>query len=582
MAGKRTFIRLLKYMSNYRWLYVCLIFTMIVGTAVELMVAWFLSILTDAGVNHELDRWPFLISTALALIIIDVLNSYLDIYLKQKASLLVRNDLRVDTLNHVLRLPQAYFDNGHSGELLTRFTSDNQAVGEACGSIIMSLLKNPLLAIGAFIYLLKINWILALISIATGPLLIITGNLFGKSMRKRSYLHQEVISKSTSFLQDVLGASILYKTFGLEKKISHKFEKYSYEITKVEKGQGKVQGASSSVSNGIAYSTLIGTILLAGFFVAKGKLEVGAMLAFIQLMNYLVLPFSVLPGLWSSLQQAMAGAERIFEVMDASKEYEELPKEGQAQPSFRRLEVSGLYFSYNNSNVQALNNINFAINAGEKVAIVGASGGGKSTLFKILLGLYQPTDGSIEIDGRKIGSLNLREYRDYFSLVPQETILFTGTVRDNIKDGNLSAEEEDVVAAAKKANAYDFIMSLPQGFDTEIGEKGSRLSGGQRQRIAIARAILRDAPILLLDEATAALDNESEAVVQDALTKLMVGRTSLIIAHRLSTVQNADLILVMEDGTIVEQGTHAELIQKNGRYHSLYFAQLKGGTGVIS
>ncbi|OKP86585.1 ABC transporter ATP-binding protein [Paenibacillus sp. P32E] len=576
MNRQSPFFRLLKYMRRYKLLYACLIFTMIVGTALDLSIAWFLSLITNAAVKGEVETWPILIFLAIGMIFFIALFSYLDTYFKQKASLNVRNDIRLDTLNHVLRLPQSYYDKNHSGELLSRFTSDNQAVGEASGHIIMGLLKNPLLALCAFIYLLNIHWPLALISISIGPLMILVGKLFGEVMRKKSIILQEAMGKATSFLQDVLGASVLYKVFGLEKKISKQYQQYSTKISEIERSQGKIQGSANAVSASIATMSFMIAILVAGFFVAKGNLEVGAMAAFIQLMNYLVQPFSQLPGLWSSMQQALAGAERIFQIIDSPKEYEKLPEQGRAS-SFGTLTVSNVGFSYTNSeNDMALRNIHFCATAGQTIAIVGGSGGGKSTLFKLLLGLYSPTIGTIEIDGRCEESMGLRKYRDYFSLVPQESILFTGTIRDNILDGNFMADETSVINAAKKANAYNFIMTLSEGFDTEIGERGSRLSGGQKQRIAIARAILRDAPILLLVEATAALDNESEKIVQDALAKLMVGKTTLVIAHRLTTIQNADLILVMENGNLVEQGTHNELLLARGRYHSLYYAQLEG------
>ncbi|MEK4355462.1 ABC transporter ATP-binding protein [Paenibacillus sp. FSL R5-0475] len=575
MNSQSLFLRLLKYMRRYKLLYVCLIITMMVGTALELSSAWFLSYITNTAVKGEVEAWPNLVLIATGMLIFTALNSYLDTYFKQKASLNVRNDIRLDTLNHVLRLPQSYYDKNHSGELLSRFTSDNQAVGEASGNIIMGLLKNPLLALCAFIYLLNIHWPLALISISIGPLLILVGKLFGEVMHKKSIALQEAMGKATSFLQDVLGASVLYKIFGLEKKISKQYQQYSAKISEIERSQGKIQGSASATSGSIATLSFMIAILLAGFFVAKGSLEVGAMIAFIQLMNYLVQPFSQLPGLWSSMQQALAGAERIFQIIDAPKEYEKLPEQGRAK-SFGSLTASNVGFSYSNSEEDlVLRKVHFYVEAGQTIAIVGGSGGGKSTLFKLLLGLYSPTNGMIEIDGRSQQSMGLREYRDYFSLVPQETILFTGTIRDNILDGDMAADEASVIAAAKKANAYDFIMKLSEGFDTEIGERGSRLSGGQKQRIAIARAILRDAPILLLDEATAALDNESEKIVQDALAKLMVGRTTLVVAHRLTTVQNADLIVVMENGNLVEQGTHNELLLAGGRYHSLYYAQLE-------
>ncbi|GIO29146.1 MULTISPECIES: ABC transporter ATP-binding protein [Paenibacillus] len=575
MKSKGVFFRLLKYMGKYKLLYAGLIMTMLAGIALDLSVAWFLSQITNAAVKFEIDRWPTLVAIGAIILVGASLTSFFDTYLKQKASVKVRNDIRLDTMDHALRLHQDYYDRTHTGDLLARFTSDNQAVGEAAGNIVMGLLRNPLLALCAFIYLLNIHWPLALITICVGPAMILTGKMFGESMRIKGARLQEAMGRGTSYLQDVLGASVLYKIFGLEKKISKQYRQFSTDIAEIEQSQGKTQGAAGAVSQVIAIATFMIAILLAGYFVAKGSLEVGAMLAFIQLMNYLVNPFALLPALWSSMQQALAGADRIFQVIDAPKEYAELPTPSRAKSSFSEIDVSSVGFSYTGDvNELALHDIRFRVHAGQTVAIVGGSGGGKSTLFKLLLGLYAPTAGTIEIDGKDRGAIGLREYRDYFSLVPQESVLFTGSIRDNILDGNPTADDEQMFAAAKQANAYDFIMKLPEGFDTEIGERGSRLSGGQKQRIAIARAILRDAPILLLDEATAALDNESERLVQDALSRLMVGKTTLVIAHRLSTVQHADLILVMEHGKIVEKGKHHALLAAGGRYQELYQAQL--------
>ncbi|MDR9855271.1 ABC transporter ATP-binding protein [Paenibacillus sp. VCA1] len=575
MKSKSVFFRLLKYMGKYKLLYAGLIMTMLAGIALDLSVAWFLSRITNAAVKFEIDRWPTLVAIGATILIGAILTSFFDTYLKQKASVKVRNDIRLDTMDHALRLHQVYYDRTHTGDLLARFTSDNQAVGEAAGNIMMGLLKNPLLALCAFIYLLNIHWPLALITICVGPAMILTGKMFGESMRVKGARLQEAMGRGTSYLQDVLGASVLYKIFGLEKKISKQYRQFSTDIAEIEQSQGKTQGAAGAVSQVIAIATFMLAILLAGYFVAKGSLEVGAMIAFIQLMNYLVNPFALLPALWSSMQQALAGADRIFQVIDTPKEYDELPTPSRAKSSFSELDVSSVGFSYTgDAGELALHDIRFRVHAGQTVAIVGGSGGGKSTLFKLLLGLYAPTTGTIEIDGKDRGAIGLRDYRDYFSLVPQESVLFTGSIRDNILDGNPTADDEQMFAAAKQANAYDFIMKLPEGFDTEIGERGSRLSGGQKQRIAIARAILRDAPILLLDEATAALDNESERLVQDALSRLMVGKTTLVIAHRLSTVQHADLILVMEHGKIVEKGKHHALLAAGGRYQELYQAQL--------
>ncbi|WP_136605237.1 ABC transporter transmembrane domain-containing protein [Paenibacillus dokdonensis] len=278
MNKEGTFFRLLKYMGRYKLLYAGLIITMLASIVLDLSVAWFLSIITNAAVKFEVNRWPILILMGVGMLICISLIAYFDTYLKQKASLKIRNDIRQDTMEHALRLPQSYYDQHHTGDLLARFTSDNHAVGEASGNVIMALLKNPLLALCAFIYLLSIHWPLALITISIGPLMILAGKMFGEVMRKKGIHLQEAMGRTTSFLQDVLGASILYKIFGLEKKIANQYRQYSSEISEIERSQGKIQGAANSVSQGIANLTFIIAILLAGFFVAKGSLEVGAMI----------------------------------------------------------------------------------------------------------------------------------------------------------------------------------------------------------------------------------------------------------------------------------------------------------------
>ncbi len=306
------------------------------------------------------------------------------------------------------------------------------------------------------------------------------------------------------------------------------------------------------------------------------------MIAFIQLMNYLVMPFSALPGLINSMQQSLGAAGRIFEVLDSPVEVEALPEVDMKQPEFERMVMSSVSFSYPGAEKHSLNKISLELHKGAQMAIVGPSGGGKSTLFKVLLGLYEPDEGEVFINNEKISEMSLAKLRSHFAYVPQESGLYTGSIRDNIRNGNPDADEQGILEALRQANAYDFVMELPEGLDTDIGEEGSRLSGGQRQRLSIARAILRNSPILLLDEATAALDNESEKLVQQAIRKLMGDKTTLVIAHRLSTVQNADVILVMENGEIVESGTHEELLAAEGRYHGLYYSQLEEEEAVGS
>lgn len=573
MIQKGVFPRLGTYMLRHKLIYMALIFTTLLDILLNLSVAWLLSNITDAAVRMDLVAFKGLLVFGLAYLAAMGLNGYTDAYLKSNVSAKIRSELRLDMMHHTLVLPQSYFDRNHSGDLLSRFTNDNQSVGEACGRVMIDLIRNPLLALAAFAYLLYINWMLALICFAMGPLLFLTGKLFGKAMRLNSVRLQENMSKTTSFLNDILGSSMVFKAFSMERRLLRQYEEHSDNVKSVELKKGHIEGATGALSSLLGNATFLLALLVAGWFVAKGSLEVGAMIAFIQLMNYLVGPFSVLPGLVASLQQSLGAAERIFEVMDSPAEVTALPQSASTPSEFADLQLSDVSFGYPGAGKQSLSRISLELQQGAQVAVVGPSGGGKSTLFKLLLGFYNPDEGEIRIDGRAIDGMSLEQLRSYFAYVPQESGLFTGSIRDNIRNGRPDASEEEILEALRQANAYDFVSELPEGIGTDIGEHGSRLSGGQRQRLSIARAMLKNAPILLLDEATAALDNESEQMVQQAIRKLMKDKTTLVIAHRLSTIRNADLILVMENGEIVERGSHEELLAAEGRYHGLYHSQ---------
>ncbi|WP_339317025.1 ABC transporter ATP-binding protein [Paenibacillus sp. FSL R10-2734] len=569
-------------MLRHKLLYTVLLFTTLFGIVLDLTIAWLLSVITDAAVRLDVEAFKGLIIFALIYLLVTAINGYIDRYLKNRISAKIRNELRLDMMRHALALPQSYFDRNHSGDLLSRFTNDNQSVGNATGEVMIDLIRNPLLALAAFGYLLYINWLLALICFAMGPLMFLTGKIFGSAMRENSVRIQNNMSKITSFLHDILGSSMVFKTFSIERRLMKQYQEHSENITTEELKRGRIEGATGSFSSFLGNFTFLLALVVAGYFVAKGSLEVGAMIAFIQLMNYLVMPFSALPGLINSMQQSLGAAGRIFEVLDSPVEVEALPEVDTKQPEFERMVMSAVSFSYPGAEKHSLNKISLELHKGAQMAVVGPSGGGKSTLFKVLLGLYEPDEGEVFINNEKISDMSLAKLRSHFAYVPQESGLYTGSIRDNIRNGNPDADEQEILEALRQANAYDFVMELPEGLDTDIGEEGSRLSGGQRQRLSIARAILRNSPILLLDEATAALDNESEKLVQQAIRKLMGDKTTLVIAHRLSTIQNADVILVMENGEIVESGTHEELLAAEGRYHGLYYSQLEEEEAVES
>ncbi|MEK4996528.1 ABC transporter transmembrane domain-containing protein [Paenibacillus sp. FSL H7-0918] len=562
-------------MLRHKLLYTILLFTTLFGIVLDLTIAWLLSVITDAAVRLDVKAFKGLVIFGLIYLLVSAINGFIDRYLKNKIAAKIRNELRLDMMRHALALPQSYFDRNHSGDLLSRFTNDNQSVGNATGEVMIDLIRNPLLALAAFGYLLYINWLLALICFAMGPLMFLTGKIFGSAMRENSVKIQTNMSKITSFLHDILGSSMVFKSFSIERRLMKQYQEHSENITSEELKRGRIEGATGSFSSFLGNFTFLLALVVAGYFVAKGSLEVGAMIAFIQLMNYLVMPFSSLPGLINSMQQSLGAAGRIFEVLDSPVEVETLPEVETKQPEFESMVMSSISFSYPGAERQSINKISLELQKGTQMAVVGPSGGGKSTLFKLLLGLYEPDEGEVIINGQRINEMSLAKLRSYFSYVPQEAGLYTGSIRDNIRNGNPEADEQEILEALRKANAYDFVMELPEGLDTDIGEEGSRLSGGQRQRLSIARAILRNAPILLLDEATAALDNESEKLVQQAIRKLMGDKTTLVIAHRLSTIQNADIILVMENGEIVESGTHDVLLAAEGRYNDLYYSQLE-------
>lgn len=580
---KGVFSRLSTYMLRHKLIYTVLLLTTLVSIVYDLTTAWYLARITDAAVRLDVGAFSGLIAFGAVFLLVGLLNNYASAYFKSNVSAKIRNELRLEMMGHTLRLPQSYFDRNHSGDLLSRFMSDNQSVGEACGRVIIDLIRNPLLALAAFAYLLYINWLLALICFAMGPLLFLTGKVFGKAMRVNSVRLQESMSRTTSFLNDVLGSSIVFKSFSIERRLLKQYQGHSEDINVTEQKRAKIEGATGALSSLLGNATFILALIIAGLFVAKGRLEVGAMIAFIQLMNYLVMPFSALPGLVASMQQSLGAAGRIFEVMDEPAEVTVLPEPLTEQPDFERLVLSGVSFRYPDAGKTSLSKISMELPQGSQVAVVGPSGGGKSTLFKLLLGFYTPDEGGIAINGTEIKDLSLEHLRSYFAYVPQESGLYTGSIRDNILSGRPGASDEEIREALRQANAYDFVMEQPDGMDTDIGEHGSRLSGGQRQRLSIARAMLKNAPVLLLDEATAALDNESEKMVQQAIRKLMKDKSTIVIAHRLSTIQNADLILVMENGEIVERGSHEELLAAEGRYYDLYHSQLVqdgGAAGV--
>jgi len=431
--------------------------------------------------------------------------------------------------------------------------------------------------------MLIFDWRLGIIGVLIGVISTFVNKSFAKPMRQLVQQVQQTLGRITTIATDMLaGIGVLRMFHGTPRK-QREFDEVSDMVTSLEERRAHLNGLLNGLNQSLQYASFIGMLLVGIFFMHHGSTSIGIVVAIIQLQGSVTGAFSEIGSSIASMQQSLAGADRLFDVLDEPKEQEYVDgAERSTNPSTSMIELRDVHFSYGREdNKQVLNGLSLAVSKGEVVAIVGPSGQGKSTLFKLLMGFYPKDLGEINIIQRGIGEYSLTQLRDMIAYVSQDAYLFTGTVEANIRYGDILATRSAVIEAAMAANAHDFIIGLPQGYETSIGERGNHLSGGQRQRIAIARAILKNAPILLLDEATSALDNQSEALVQQALERLMHDRTTLIIAHRLSTIERASVIYVISEGRVVEQGNHSELLQKKGLYANLHNHQADGLKTII-
>ncbi|MCM3784885.1 ABC transporter ATP-binding protein/permease [Neobacillus mesonae] len=559
---------------KYWYFYVILGVYMLIEIGSNLSIAWLFGELTETAVGGEMSKFTPLILAGAVLILVIGLNQFAGGFVKAKVSANVQDELRKQTFGTMLQLPQDYYDKHHTGDLLSRITTDNKTIGNALGHTLIELVKNPIMAVASFIYLAIIEWRLALISLIIGPAILLCGLMLGKTIRHQSNEAQQKWGTMTSFIQDVSGASIIFKVFRLEAIFGRKFKQQSAVVREQETKVGLTSSILQSLSNLIGLSAFIMAITYGAYMVTQNTITIGSLMAFVQLMNYVIMPFTTFAATWGEMQVSLGAADRIQEVLREAPEEEIRSERKERTTTGKETQVSLEQVSFSYSDNKVLEKISLEIEQGKFTAIVGTSGSGKSTLFRLLLGLYKPNGGEILVSGCSYSELTYEEIRNLYALVPQEPYLFAGTIRENILYGREDATEQELIQAAVHANAYSFIQQFPEGLDSQVGERGSQLSGGQRQRIAIARAILKNAPILLLDEATASLDNESEQLVQDALRQLMNDRTTVAIAHRLSTIQHADKIIVIHEGKVAESGRHEDLMLLQGHYYELYRAKL--------
>jgi ABC-type multidrug transport system fused ATPase/permease subunit len=506
--------------------------------------------------------------------------SFFRVYMFSQATENMLARLRQVTYERLLGMPMTYFSKNQAAELSSRLSTDISQIGDTLTTGVAEFLRQLIIAVGGLIIICFISIKLALVMVAVVPPVAIITVFFGRRIRKHSRSMQDKVAESNIIVTESMQGIANVKSFTNE----------GYEISRYSKSTNSiVQSAIKyAIARGAFFAFIIlclfGSMILMVWFGVKmtveEKLTAGQMLSFLFYTLFISASFGGLPEQYSQLQRAMGASDRVFELLGEEVEAVNTSDNRQRGKLKLRGEVSlhSLAFSYpTRKEFEVLKNISFEVKPGQTIAIVGPSGSGKSTIAQLLLRFYEPDKGELLFDGKKSTSYDLTELRENMAIVPQDVLLFGGTIRENIAYGRPGATDEEIIVAAKKANAFTFIDSFPDKFETKVGDRGIQLSGGQRQRIAIARAVLKNPSILILDEATSSLDSESERIVQEALDQLMVGRTSFVIAHRLSTIRNADRIIVIEKGNVVESGTHDELMAiDNGLYRSLSRLQFAG------
>ena len=485
----------------------------------------------------------------------------------------VTADFRIELFSHIQSLSLRFFQGRRVGEILSRMSSDITVIQNALVSIPVAVLRQTITLLGALAIIFYLNWKLTGLILLVLPPLMLFARIFGKRLRVLTEKVQDKIAQALVVLEEVASSIKIVKSYTRE---SYEKKRFENEIESAfEQSIGKVRISSSFGPLILGLTFLVSTILIwyGGQQVMQGTTTPGELAAFFLYALIMAGPIGTFVKIYTQLQETLGAMRRVNEILD-TKPLVNSPENPVKLTSLKgHVCFSEVIFGYEDG-TPVLNNISFDIYPGKTVALIGPSGAGKSTTVQLLLRFFDPQSGKIQIDGNDLKSLDLESYLSQVALVPQETLLFGGTIRENILYGKLDATDTEIIEASKSANAHEFIVEFSNGYDTLVGEKGTKLSGGERQRIAIARALLKNPKVLVLDEATSALDNQSEMLIQDALEKLMAGRTTFIIAHRLSTVHNADKIIVLNKGKIVESGTHKELMANEGLYHHLYTMRL--------
>ena len=542
------------------------------------MIAILYPIITRVMLNDLIPgrKYRLIVIAGLGLLLIYVIRMFLNFFVQYYGHVMgvrMQAEMRSDMFNHLERLPFSFYDNHETGKIMSRMTNDLMDISELAHHGPENLLISSVSIICSFVYLCTIEWRLTLIIFACVPFLILIAMTLRKKMRDAFMRSRQSVAEINASLESSISGIRVTKAFTNAEKEKEKFEEGNTAFVNSRKDAYKAMGQFHSATSFITDIFNVVVLIAGGLFMFNGVITFADYSAFFLAVNLFISPVMTLINFMEQYQSGVTGFSRFIEIMDAEPE-EDAPDALDAGELDGKIEFRNVVYAYDDEK-DVLNGISMTIDKGKKYALVGPSGGGKTTICHLIPHFYNVTSGEILIDGKEINTLTAESLRRNIGIVQQDIYLFNASIRDNILYGKLDATEEEIIEAAKRANIHDYIMTLEKGYDTVIGERGVRLSGGQKQRLSIARVFLKNPPILILDEATSALDNTTEILIQEALDELCKGRTTLVVAHRLSTIKNADEIAVVADGKIAEQGTHDTLVAKGDIYSDLYRLQFR-------
>jgi ABC-type multidrug transport system fused ATPase/permease subunit len=588
---KATFKRMFSYVKKYKTLFFLYTILSSSVTIISIFFASLINRLIGSAIDNRQGAISSCILQVAVLIFAGTLATYSSKYVYNKFRAVVMLDIRNNAVSHLQKLPLSFVENNHTGEIISRFTNDMRKLQDFIGSDMLNYLITFINFTVTTVYLVYINWKLYVVSLIIMPPALYISSRISKPMGSYFQEGSANVAKANAIAKDSYSGLFIVKSFNLE---NHYENKYSSFINKYLESSIKAIHKLKWMPpfNIMLWSAPFTICLIYGAFLSINKeISPGQLPAFVYLLNNIVWPVSAIPRMVAQIRRALGTSQRFFDILDIPTEREDgesfMPSDSSDCITFKNVsyaytgkklgesgsEVENVNTGMVNTHINVLKNMSMSVKAGSKTALVGASGCGKSTALKLIMEFYEAQEGSILVYGHNLREWKIQSLRSLISYVSQDTYLFPASIFDNIVYGRMDATKEEVTEAAKAANAHEFIMELPEGYDTYVGERGIKLSGGQKQRISIARAFLKNAPIILLDEPTSALDTISEAMVQDSVDRLMKDKTTLVVAHRLSTIKDSDEILVMDEGRIAERGSHEELLSADGLYSKLYSRQ---------